>query len=248
MPEATTSVSAAEKLICQHCGIHFKRQVQRGPKPKKCPACAGPKKRAGRARSVKNRQAAAREQAAPTIGQRSFECQFCFQTLIAAPVGKKPKSCQSCRRVRENEARRVASGTSAADCLTIIHCSDCKLEVRINYSWSRGQFRCDPCQTKADRRVGRHSRHRRRAAMTHASAERFTDLEIYQRDRWMCGICKKRISQRALWPDRMAATIDHLIPVSQGGPHTRANVRAAHYSCNSARSNRGGGEQLMLIG
>jgi 5-methylcytosine-specific restriction endonuclease McrA len=46
----------------------------------------------------------------------------------------------------------------------------------------------------------------------------------------------------------MSASIDHLIPLSQGGGHVRANLRAAHRVCNVNRGIRGGNEQLMLIG
>ena len=42
-----------------------------------------------------------------------------------------------------------------------------------------------------------------------------------------------------LWavPSPLAATVDHVIPVSRGGPHARGNVRCAHFSCNTKRGN-----------
>lgn len=30
----------------------------------------------------------------------------------------------------------------------------------------------------------------------------------------------------------MAATVDHVIPISKGGTHTWDNVKPAHYKCN----------------
>lgn len=73
-------------------------------------------------------------------------------------------------------------------------------------------------------------------------------LYVLSRDRWRCHLCKQRISRHLAVPHPRAATVDHVIPQSQGGTHEPANLRAAHMGCNSARSNRGGGEQLMLIG
>ncbi len=41
--------------------------------------------------------------------------------------------------------------------------------------------------------------------------------------------------------------MDHIIPVSKGGAHTRQNLRLAHFLCNSKRGDRESG-QLLLIG
>ena len=41
-------------------------------------------------------------------------------------------------------------------------------------------------------------------------------------------------------------TIDHVVPLSLGGSHTPANVRAAHFMCNSRRSNRGAAQMRLL--
>jgi 5-methylcytosine-specific restriction endonuclease McrA len=49
-------------------------------------------------------------------------------------------------------------------------------------------------------------------------------------------------------PHPKAPTIDHIIPLSAGGDDTKANVRLAHFLCNSRRGNRGDVEQLKLIG
>lgn len=69
---------------------------------------------------------------------------------------------------------------------------------------------------------------RRRGART---TERFLDIEIYRRDHWRCGICHRRVR-------RADATLDHRVPVSKGGKHTRANVQCAHRRCNSRKGAR----------
>jgi 5-methylcytosine-specific restriction endonuclease McrA len=45
-----------------------------------------------------------------------------------------------------------------------------------------------------------------------------------------------------------AVSIDHIVPLSLGGHNTKANVQLAHLGCNISKGNRGGGEQLRLIG
>lgn len=61
--------------------------------------------------------------------------------------------------------------------------------------------------------------------------ERFSHEEIAVRDEWACHICGGEVT-RETW------SIDHLIPLSLGGPHTRTNVKLAHHRCNASRGNR----------
>lgn len=62
--------------------------------------------------------------------------------------------------------------------------------------------------------------------------EEFTPDDIYERDGWRCGICSGEIDRTLEYPDLMSATIDHVIPWSRGGAHTRANCQASHWLCN----------------
>lgn len=84
--------------------------------------------------------------------------------------------------------------------------------------------------------------HARRASKLGLGSQRITLQYLLERDSWRCGICKKRI--RSL----KDASIDHIVPLSVGGEHAKENVQAAHRHCNCAKGNRGGGEQLLLVG
>jgi 5-methylcytosine-specific restriction endonuclease McrA len=59
--------------------------------------------------------------------------------------------------------------------------------------------------------------------------------EIFERDGWTCQLCHQPVDPTLTWPNRMMATIDHIIPVVRGGRHVRSNVRLAHLSCNTRR-------------
>ena len=60
-------------------------------------------------------------------------------------------------------------------------------------------------------------------------------LAIYERDDWMCHLCGKPIDPDAHFNDNLAASLDHIIPRSLGGPDSPENLRTAHRSCNSRR-------------
>lgn len=80
------------------------------------------------------------------------------------------------------------------------------------------------------------------------SVSHATRMYVLERDGWRCQICKRGIPALLSVPHHMAGTVDHVVPQSQGGTHEPANLRAAHFICNTVRNNGGGNEQLALIG
>jgi 5-methylcytosine-specific restriction endonuclease McrA len=89
---------------------------------------------------------------------------------------------------------------------------------------------------------------RRRARKSGAVVEKFTNGEIFDRDGWRCGICGKRINRKLVYPHPLSVSLDHVIPLSLGDEHSRANVRAAHLTCNVQRgAAREGADQLALL-
>jgi 5-methylcytosine-specific restriction endonuclease McrA len=56
------------------------------------------------------------------------------------------------------------------------------------------------------------------------------------------------MSKIYLAQDKWSPTIDHVIPVSQGGTDDLANLKLAHMICNAKKGKFGGNEQLLLVG
>ncbi|MGW3595000.1 HNH endonuclease [Streptomyces sp. NPDC005167] len=88
---------------------------------------------------------------------------------------------------------------------------------------------------------------RRRAAKRGGASEPYTLAQIAERDKHLCGLCGESVPMGQKVPHPKAPTIDHVVPVSEGGDDTRANVQLAHFRCNSAKGARGC-QQLALIG
>lgn len=78
----------------------------------------------------------------------------------------------------------------------------------------------------------------RRARMHRVDYEPLDRREVFERDEWVCGLCGEQIDPELKYPDRMSASLDHLIPVSEGGPHTMSNVQASHWICNVRRGTK----------
>lgn len=72
---------------------------------------------------------------------------------------------------------------------------------------------------------------RYRARMRGVEAERVDRLAIYERDGGICWLCEKPVPQDAFH-------LDHVIPVSKGGPHMAWNLRVTHRACNVSKNDR----------
>jgi hypothetical protein len=89
---------------------------------------------------------------------------------------------------------------------------------------------------------------RRRSKIIGTQVEQFEDIEIFERDNWKCQICGKKVNKNKKYPHPMSPSIDHIVPLSLDGAHTRLNVQLAHISCNKKKSNTGIWDQLRMFG
>lgn len=79
---------------------------------------------------------------------------------------------------------------------------------------------------------------RRRIKKYGCASEPVNHLLVFERDRWLCGICGKRtVKSRVGTTHSRAPTLDHVIPLSKGGSHSYANVQCAHRFCNISKGN-----------
>ena len=102
--------------------------------------------------------------------------------------------------------------------------------------------------TTQGRAARRRAKAKRRARKANAHAERFDPQEVFVRDHWTCHLCHRPTKRTALVPHPDAPTLDHIVPLAEGGDHTRANTACAHFLCNSRKGAGAVGEQLRLVG
>ena len=88
----------------------------------------------------------------------------------------------------------------------------------------------------------------RRARKRMVVVENISPEEIFRRDAWVCQRCGRRTRPTFKNTHGLYPNLDHIIPLSAGGPHTAANTQCLCRSCNMKKNNRTGGDQLILIG
>ena len=158
-------------------------------------------------------------------------CERCGVEWLAR-MGATPMYCgQACRSNYQPKPRQAT-------------CSICGLTFTGNRN---AKFCSTSCMRKgpgykANSTIQKLKRERRLKSVV---VERFTSEEIFERDGHRCQLCLRKLEMGKTVPHPLAPTIDHIVPLADGGPHTRANVQAAHFKCNSLRGNRGAA-QLRL--
>lgn len=76
---------------------------------------------------------------------------------------------------------------------------------------------------------------RRKSAKRGVYQEKFENIDIFERDNWVCHICKK-LTKGKKHPNYRSPTIDHIIPTSKGGADAPFNVACACLKCNIKKS------------
>lgn len=104
------------------------------------------------------------------------------------------------------------------------------------------------CQEIHARTVKKTGKDRRRARERGAYIEDVSRKRVFERDGYRCHLCGRKTLKGKRAPHPRSPSLDHVIPLAKGGRHESINCRCACFLCNSRKGDRGGGEQLLLIG
>ena|GEM_PF-4523602 len=129
-------------------------------------------------------------------------------------------------------AERYARPTQAGS----FACLACGKETHVAKGFgAHRKYRSPACGSKACRKT---AKHRRRVRIQGLPSEVVTIEYLIERDKGVRQRCRKRVDRIAIAPHPLSPTIDHVIPLSKGGAHTKANTQLAHLRCNVLKSDR----------
>lgn len=181
----------------------------------------------------------------PSTKVRYRDCVHCSALYVLRPgnnriyCGVRPQ-CRAAivaKRARERRRqRRQAQGP--------IRCGDCG-EAEVAFP-ARKCAACLEVTAKAARRRAKGNRRARHAGAT--VVECIWLPIIAERDGYRCGLCRRRVNMTLKVPHSKAPTLDHIVPLTKGGDHSKANTQLAHFLCNSRKGDRVGDIQLALFG
>lgn len=76
---------------------------------------------------------------------------------------------------------------------------------------------------------------RRARKYNNGPVDNITPIDVFNRDKWICGICGQKVNPLLEYPHELSPSLDHIIPLAEGGTHTWDNVQLAHFICNSVK-------------
>lgn len=106
--------------------------------------------------------------------------------------------------------------------------------------------RCEKCKKQAYRIAKKAQDKKRRVKQRTIAIHTVVDLKVFQRDKWKCKECGCRVQKKNIYADN-AAEVDHIVPISLGGPHSYSNVQTLCRRCNQNKSNNYNGQLVLCL-
>jgi hypothetical protein len=159
---------------------------------------------------------------------RPAHCPSCGSGFVA----KLPlqRFCSRSCGLRENNRKKQEAARDRSP----RPCQACGIAFAPAYGDQRSTICSEGCRRRLQSiRTSGKAHHRRAIRFGCAVVERFGRLEIFERDGWRCGICGQPTPRWLIGSnDPQRPTLDHIIPLSRGGEHSRRNAQCACWRCN----------------
>lgn len=230
---------------CEHCSEVFLVERKVGTVPRYCSARCRDKASMERRRlDGRYAEALRKRREKNQQSRRSIACARCGTTFTAERADRKYCSRKCGMAANRNTTSRQCEHEG---CTKPVRAKGlCIQHYNKTYYPDRSKRWPEDPANKAKRDLIRTKR--RRAVVKGVQAENVDRQVVGERDHWVCGICRHKVDKTLLYPHPMSQSLDHVVPLAEGGPHTYANTRIAHLQCNLVRQDRGGNEQLALLG
>lgn len=163
-------------------------------------------------------------------------CSECGCSFIAKRINASVCSSRICYLARERRRWREYRINTIGR-VRCFKCVRCGTTVEVDRFETKRNKYCVECAVAIDlerrRQYRRKANKLRRARMlSNGPHELIDSVKVFERDKWTCYMCGRRVD---MWRGRMeayTATLDHIVPLSLGGTHTLDNVRCACNECN----------------
>ena len=173
-------------------------------------------------------------------------CKTCGVDLVAwwtlRPGQRSCPRCYECAMDASNRGGKWTGPATTIDFVAICLCRNCGKEFERR--WRLHASCSDECAAQLKRDLNRRKMNARRTAMT---GEPYSLHDLFVASGGKCHICGNKVNMNLSGSHPNGPTVDHLLPLSDGGFDCRTNVALAHRQCNVKRGT-GGTVQLRLVG
>ena len=231
---------------CKWCGVSFYARVATTTERAEC--CS--KLCSARYRHKPKWLLKARCDHGPWSQMPGRECGVCG-AWMDRPRGDRKYCSQKCMSlaygIRHHDAKQC-------------ECAECGKGFATEYGNKLRAYCSHSCSRTAGNRENRHRnrearqqqgarrRERKRSGTMSIKVRRPGLANLAERDQWRCGICRLRVDMERRYPDPLSPSLDHILPLSQGGRHERSNVQLSHLGCNVKKNDGRSGSQMRMFG
>lgn len=133
----------------------------------------------------------------------------------------------------QNKIPKEPNYCTKKGCLDIVHAKQlCRSHYREQTRDRENELQRKRSHKRVITEARREQKRRRKALCRGASTvEVFTKQQVWDEEFGICGIC-------GTTADMNDWHLDHIIPLSRGGQHTRNNVQVSHPKCNLSKGNK----------
>lgn len=166
------------------------------------------------------------------------------------------KECEVCGNKHSKDSRVCSRACS----YKWIGEKPCRVCGKVTKTCLLGTATCDECKREASRKSRRKANRNRRKRIgsdnwrrrCRANGGKYNAQckrkEIYERDKYRCHVCRRKVLDQYVQGHPRSPTVDHHpIPLSKGGDHDWHNVRCCCNECNWKKSDQWDGQMALPI-
>jgi hypothetical protein len=263
-------VSGGSWFVCQQCGIQFTRETIRGRPPLFCSVVCRQRadldRKNGRNAGehfyycrvchqviVSTVRKSGARYCSPECEWKVCQCALCGENYRQRRGDRNPTAF--CSKECRYNSRYLTKSRKAASLRPVYYCKHCGKQIenagrpdKISYC-SRECYHMHrsgkmPKPLGYDPKRSRHDADtRRREREGTKGTPVYIRRMVAERDNWVCQLCGLPVDASLRFPNRMSATVDHVVPLAKGGSKDIANLQCAHLGCNSRKKDRISEEQ-----
>lgn len=177
----------------------------------------------------------------------STNCVVCGNLVVRDSAGKTAKTCRGTCRIQYHRLQSASQsrawyervkGVKLMPLAARRECRLCGARISASNTSGRGRSVCDECNVK---RIGGHEE---RARVFGCAVEGVDRFRVFERDGWVCQLCGKHVLRKAMRSKETgrlhprSPSLDHIIPLSKGGPHSESNCQCACLACNIKKGSK----------
>ena len=211
----------SESMVCKNCGKHFAKRKNNN-NIFCCIECF--KEYQHKHKSEKKKQAQ----------HRTFKCERCGTVFECK---HKRKYCDACRPAVEKEQRRALHLKNFIS--KKVACKYCG-KIFETRPYKSKTFCCKECAAAYQKHQHNHNKDHRLDGKIIDND--ITLLKLMRRDKRVCKLCGQPVDKNdftiidgVFYAGEKYPSIDHIVPIAQGGMHSWNNVQLAHFKCNTLK-------------